>query len=49
VRRAIEQLTSQLFNLPPAKPGTTEDVHLSLGLWRPHRFSLDMHPLNRAG
>jgi hypothetical protein len=44
VRHSIEQLTSQLFNLPLAKPGTTEDVHQSLRLWQPHLFFLAKDP-----
>jgi hypothetical protein len=48
VRRSIEHLTSQLFHLPPAKPGITEDVHQSLGLWRPHLFSLDQEHLHHV-
>jgi hypothetical protein len=34
VRRTIEQLTTQLFNLPGAKPGETEDVRQTIGLWQ---------------
>ena len=35
IRRTIEQLTSQLFALPPAREGLTEDVHQTLALWQP--------------
>jgi hypothetical protein len=34
LRCAIEQLTIQLFNLPGARDGVTENVHDTLGLWR---------------
>lgn len=37
VRQTIEQLTSQLFELPGAKEGATEDVHQTLGLWKANR------------
>jgi hypothetical protein len=49
VRCSIEQLTSQIFNLPHAKPDTTENVHQSLGLWQPHIFSLDQEHLHHVG
>jgi hypothetical protein len=35
VRRSIEHLTSQLFALPGAQPGATQDVRQTLGLWQP--------------
>jgi len=35
LRRSIESLTTQLFDLPPALEGVTEDVHQTLGLWQP--------------
>jgi hypothetical protein len=34
LRNSIEQLTTQLFHLPGAKSGVTEDVHETLGLWQ---------------
>jgi len=34
VRRTIEQLTTQLFNLPRARQGEIEDVHQTIGLWQ---------------
>jgi len=34
VRRTIEHLTTQLFNLPKAKEGVPEDVHQTIGLWQ---------------
>jgi hypothetical protein len=34
VRQQIEQLTTQLFHLPRAKEGVTEDVLLTLGMWQ---------------
>ncbi len=34
VRQSIEQLASQLFELPGAKEGVSEDVHQTLGLWK---------------
>lgn len=34
LRNAIEQLTMQLFSLPGAKNGVTENVHETLGLWQ---------------
>ena len=34
LRRTIEQLTTQLFQLPGAKEGITEDVYQTLGLWK---------------
>ncbi len=34
VRQTIEQLASQLFTLPAAKEGITEDVYQTLGLWK---------------
>jgi hypothetical protein len=34
VRRSIEQLTTQLFNLPSARDGVTENVYETLGLWQ---------------
>lgn len=37
VRSAIEQLTLQLFALPKAQEGVTEDVHQTLKLWQPGR------------
>jgi hypothetical protein len=35
LRRSIESLTSQLFALPSAREGVTEDVRQTLGLWQP--------------
>jgi hypothetical protein len=37
VRQTIEQLATQLFELPGAKAGVTEDVYQTLGLWKPSR------------
>jgi hypothetical protein len=34
LRRSIETLISQLFALPPAQEGVTEDVHQTIGLWQ---------------
>jgi hypothetical protein len=34
LRTSIEQLITQLFNLPGAKGGVTEDVHETLGFWQ---------------
>lgn len=34
LRDSLELMISQLFNLPGAKYGNTEDVHDTLGLWR---------------
>jgi hypothetical protein len=34
VRQTIGQLTTQLFELPGAKEGITEDVYQTLGLWQ---------------
>jgi hypothetical protein len=34
LRASIEQLITQLFNLPGAKEGVTEDVHETLGFWQ---------------
>ena len=34
IRHSIEHLTSQLFILPRAREGITEDVHQTLGEWR---------------
>lgn len=47
VRRAIEQLTSQLFILPRAHEGLTEDVHQTLGLWQPGQLP-KVQPLSRS-
>jgi hypothetical protein len=38
VRRSIERLTSQLFNLRRAQEGVTEDVRQTLGLWQPRQL-----------
>jgi hypothetical protein len=35
LRRSIESLTSQLFALPTAQDGVSEDVRQTLGLWQP--------------
>jgi hypothetical protein len=35
LRRSIESLTSQVFALPSARAGVTEDVRQTLGLWQP--------------
>lgn len=34
LRRSIESLINQLFALPPAQQGVTEDVHQTIGLWQ---------------
>jgi hypothetical protein len=44
VRHAIEDLISQLFALPCAQPGVTEDVRQTLGLWQFGPFSLAKEP-----
>jgi hypothetical protein len=44
VRRSIEQLTTQLFHLPRAKEGSTEDVHQALGLWKSGLFAKAQEP-----
>jgi len=38
LRRSIESLTTQLFALPTARDGLTEDVRQTLGLWQPTQF-----------
>jgi hypothetical protein len=42
LRRSIESLTTQLFDLSPAREGVTEDVHQTLGLWQPGKLPLPM-------
>jgi len=39
LRRSIEFLTCQLFALPGAQDGVTEDVRQTLGLWQPGQLS----------
>jgi hypothetical protein len=48
VRRSIEHLTSQLFALPSAREGLTEDVHQTLGLWQPGQLP-KAQSLSRSG
>jgi hypothetical protein len=38
LRRSIEKLITQLFQLPRAKEGVTEDVYQTLGLWQPKPY-----------
>jgi hypothetical protein len=49
VRRTIEALTSQLFGLPSAREGVTEDVHQTLGLWQPGQLPKAQALPRRAG
>jgi hypothetical protein len=39
LRCSIEKLITQLFQLPKAKEGVTEDVYQTLGLWQPKHLS----------
>jgi hypothetical protein len=39
IRSSIEQLITQLFQLPRAKGGVTEDVYQTLGLWQANQLS----------
>lgn len=48
IRRTIEQLTSQLFALPPAREGLTEDVHQTLALWQPGQLPKAQDPSRSA-
>ena len=38
LRRSIETLITQLFALPPAQEGVTEDVRQTIGLWPASQF-----------
>jgi hypothetical protein len=49
VRHAIEHLTHQLFTLPRAKEGVTEDVRQSLGLWQPGQLPKAQEPSRQGG
>ena len=44
LRRSIENLTSQLFALPSAREGVTEDVRQTLGLWQSGQFPKGQEP-----
>jgi len=44
LRRSIELLTTQLFNLPRAKDGVTENVYDTLGLWQAPLLSTAKEP-----
>lgn len=39
LRRSIENLITQLFALPPAQEGVTEDVRQTIGLWQASQLS----------
>jgi hypothetical protein len=39
LRRSIENLIDQLFALPPAQQGVTENVHQTIRLWQANRLS----------
>ena len=49
VRHSIEQLTTQLFNLPRARDGLTENVHETLRLWQSGQLSKAKEPSNCDG
>jgi hypothetical protein len=49
LRHSIEQLIGQLFNLPGAKDGFTEDVRETLGLWQTEYLPKVMQLASREG
>jgi hypothetical protein len=46
VRGSIEQLITQLFSLPKAREGTTQNVHETLGLWQSRLLPKAKEPSN---